>query len=236
MCRTFIGSIFFLSFSFSLVAQTDLADTSFYSAYKEVVSVFPDIHNGGLYTEPHIAVLGHPFYASTDFVGGELVISGFEFKEVPLQYDIWDDVLITITPIHKQRITLNPQKIDQFILSDGTKFIRKSNAPLYYYHKNGFYREILEDEISLYCKHWKIIKKRESVFKALNSYLEKELFFIEINGALKSISKRRDAFRVLELSQKEVRPYVNREKIRYKKQPERYLEIMVEIANEKNHE
>ena len=218
-------------------AQSTVKDISFSSYYHEIITHFPETVTGGHYIIPHRNMEGSPFYNNNDLENGTLIISGFEFQDIPLQYELWDDLLITITPIHRQKIILNPLKVDQFTLSNGSTFVKKENVPSYYYHKHGFYRQIIKDKVGLYCKHWKEFQKKTSVaFRTDDRYNDRQRHFLEIDDQLFSVNKRKDAFELLGLQKKEVRVKTKNEGIKYKKNQERYLEIMVEMANQKNNE
>ena len=237
MHKLIFGLFFLVACPVSVSGQAAQPGDPIVSSYSKIISHFPDIHRGGHYTAPHRTINGAPFYDGQEFEDGQLVISGFEFRELPLQYEVWDDLLITVTPIHRQMITLNHLKVSQFILSDGSVFVKKDNAPDYFNHKNGFYRQIIQDEISLYCKHWKEFhKKTAAAFKTPDKYSDRQRYFLEIGDRLIPIDKRKDAFELLGLRKKELKSFLKSEGVKYKKNPERYLSIMVEIANQKNHE
>src|SRR5690554_3703153 len=160
MYKLIFGLVFLAACPVSLSGQTAQTVGPFISSYSGIISHSPDLHMGGHYTVPHRTINEASFYNSQGFEGGQLIMDGFECEELPLQYEVWGDLLITVTPIHRQMIMLNHLKISQFILSDGTVFVKKDNAPDYFDHKNGFYRQIIKDEISLYCKHWKEFNKK----------------------------------------------------------------------------
>ena len=236
MHKLIFGILILMASPALLRAQTENPADPFMASYSKVIPHFPDLHMGGQFMAPHRSVNETSFYLDNGFENGNLVISGFEFHEVPLDYNVWYDVLVTINPIHRQYTLLNHLKVDQFTLSDGSTFVRKDNVPSYYYHKNGFYRQVVKDEIGLYCKHWKELKKRSSIFEDFDKYINKQRYFLEIEGQLLSINKRKDAFQLLNLRPKDLKPRLREEKVKYKRDRERYLSLLVELANQKMHE
>lgn len=220
-------------FPFFISAQTDPA---LLSAYSEVIPHYPDLYMGGQYRPPHRLMENSSLYKDHDYELGIVVVNGVEFRNQPIDYDVWYDVLVTINPIHRQLIILNHLKIDQFTLSDGTTFVKKEKAPDYYYHKNGFYRRIVDDDIGLYCKHWKTFSKRQTTFDAYDKYHDKVLYFIEKEGELIPINKKKDAFRILEVNRKEVHPMLKTGRVKFTRDKETYLRILVEAANLQGYE
>jgi hypothetical protein len=218
---------------FLLSAQTD---SVLLSAYSKIIPYYPDIYMGGQYRPPHRLMENSSLYKDHDYELGTVVVNGEEFPNQPIDYDVWYDVIVTINPIHRQLIILNHLKVDEFTLSDGTTFVKKEKAPDYYYHKNGFYRQIVDDDIGLYCKHWKVFSKRQTTFDTYNKYHDKVLYFIEKEGELIPINKKKDAFQILEANRKEVHPTLKKERVKFRRDKEAYLRILVEAANLQGYE
>lgn len=218
---------------FLLSAQTDPA---LLSTYSEVIPHYPDLYMGGQYRPPHRTMENSSLYKDHGYELGAVVVNGVEFQGQPIDYDVWYDVVVMINPIHRQLITLNHLKIDQFTLSDGTTFVRKEKVPDYFYHKNGFYRQIVEGDTGLYCKHWKVFSKRKSVFDEFDKYVDQSRYFIEKDGELVAVNKKNDAFRVLGVNRKEMQRRLKQERIKYKRDKENYLRILVETANLQGYE
>src|SRR5690554_1640761 len=114
MCKAIFYLIVLIYWPSITVAQSVLKEILFCYNYHKIITYYPETVMGGQYMIPHRNVDGKPFYNNNDFENGSLIISGFEFQDIPLQYELWDDILITITPVHRQKIILNPFKIDQF--------------------------------------------------------------------------------------------------------------------------
>lgn len=218
---------------FLLSAQTDPA---LLAAYSEVIPHYPDLYMGGQYRPAHRMMENSSLYKDHDYELGTVVVNGVEFLDQPIDYDVWYDVVVIINPIHRQLVILNHLKIDRFTLSDGTTFVRKEKGPGYFYHKNGFYRQIVDGNIGLYCKHWKIFSKRKSIFDEFDKYVDQSRYFIENDGELMPINKKKDAFRVLGVNRKEVQPRLKQERVKYRRDKEHYLRILVETANLQEHD
>jgi hypothetical protein len=220
--------LFLTGCPFLLSAQRDPA---LLAAYSEVIPHYPDLYMGGQYRPAHRMMENSSLYKDNGYELGTVVVNGVEFLKQPIDYDAWYDVVVIINPIHRQLVILNHLKIDRFTLSDGTTFVRKEKAPDYFYHKNGFYRQIVDGERGLYCKHWKIFSKRKSIFDEYDKYVDKTRYFIEQEGKLIPIFKKKDAYRILDVNRKEVQPTLKKERVRFKRDKEAYLHILVEASN-----
>jgi hypothetical protein len=228
--------LFFIWFPVSMMplhAQNESPDPVFLNTYQQIIAYFPDIHVGGQYVELRRALEGHPYYGESKIENGTVVISGYEFSGIPLQYDIWDDMLITFSPIFMQKMIMNHLKLDRFRLHNGDVFVKKTKNPGYYYHNNGFYREIVKDEIGLYCKHTKERKQESSTIELRRYYNEIEKFFFEIDRELVPVPRKRLIFDMLGLPKKESKRLLKSKGYKFRKHKEDYLKTLVMMANEK---
>ncbi len=217
---------------FYLGAQDNEFDSTYFETYKEVIDYFPEIYTGGQYVELRRSLEGHPFFGDDQMETGTVFISGFKFTNVPIQYDIWDDILLTFTPVYKQKVILNHLKVTRFDLHDGTVFKKIPNTS-YTFHKNGFYREITVGKIGLYCKHRKEKKQESSTVELLRSYNEVEKYFFEIDGLLQAVPKKRKIFPLLGLNKRDTKKVLRSKGYRFRRNQEGYLSTLVEMANGK---
>lgn len=209
-------------------------DHPFVPHYQKIFTDFPDIAIGGFYSEPHRTIDQKPFYKGDGEIHrGSLIISGFSFEDIPLQYDIWSDLLITVSSIHNQKLIVNQAKVNRFTLADSLVFVKKDTDSGFFNHKNGFYREFVKGEIGLYGKYWLERKKRSSVFEAYQTYSYKERFFIEKEGVLHPITRRKNAFELLGLNRREIRPLLREARLKFRRDKPRYLGFLVQYANNK---
>lgn len=227
--------LFTLCFFFilSVGAQTPIKERVLFENYTQLIRYFPDLHSGGQYFPSSRGVEGHPYFQTKNLEKNLLVIGNVAFEDVPLQYDIADDVLISVTPAKGQKTILNHKKIGRFEL-EGHTFIRIENDLDYFFHKNGFYRVVQEGTVSLYCKHRKEITKNTNSTEKARIYDERKRYLIHLNGNYHYVRRKKEAFELLGLKKGEVKPQLKKERLRFKKHKEAYLKVLVEIANNKS--
>jgi hypothetical protein len=204
--------------------------------YEEIIKYFPEVNTGTHYIEENRSLDGHPFYLSAKIDKGALTIGDFHFEEVPLQYDIWEDWLISFSSVFHQRMILNHLKIDRFELHEGSIFVRKEKPDGFYFHGNGFYREIVPGKIGLYAKYRKQKKQESSTIELKRSYEEVARYFFEINGSLEAIPKKNKLFETLGISKKQAKRELKKSGLRYRKNKEAYLKTLVDMSNNSVHE
>ncbi|WP_339675394.1 hypothetical protein [Cyclobacterium marinum] len=199
--------------------------------YEEIIQFFPEINTGTHYIEENRSLDGHPFYLSAKMDLGAITIAENHFENVPLQYDIWEDWVISFSSAFHQRMILNHLKIDSFKLNDSSYFVKKEKPNDFLFHRNGFYREIETGEIGLYAKHRKQKKQETSTIELVRSYEEVIKYFFEIEGKLVEVPKKSKIFETLGMAKKTAKKELKALGLRYKKNRETYLRTLVNKSN-----
>ncbi|WP_209331848.1 hypothetical protein [Lunatimonas salinarum] len=217
-----------------LLGQIPASDSLYTQSYQEIRSFFPEVHTGSQYARSQTSIAGHPYFGNNAMEFGNIDIQGFKFSRIPLQFDIYDEILVTLTPAKGQRTILNPLRIQAFTLADGSRFVKKDQVPEFSFHRKGFYREISVGKQGLYCKHYKEIKKDSSPLNPYLSYLEVTRYFIEKENRMHLIRRKKDAYGVLSLNRKEIRPQLRESKLSFKRNKEAYLLLLVSTADRRS--
>jgi hypothetical protein len=223
--------ICFNFFFFTVYAQTPVNEKVLYEHYSQLIHFFPDLHSGGQYFPSYRGVEGHPFYISKNLDRNPLIIGEVAFEEVPLQYDIVDDVIVSVTPAKGQKSILNHEKIDGFGL-EGHTFIRIKEELPYFFHKNGFYRVVVAGEIDLFCKHRKLPAKNSGSMETGRKYEDRDWYLIRLEKDYHLVKRKKEAFELLGLKKKEVKPLLKKDRLRFKRDKEAYLRVLITKAND----
>lgn len=225
--------LFFISVS-NLSGQIFDGEIKFVAPYQEITPYFPEIHVGAQYIQEDRHVDGHPFYNNPLLGNGKITISGFRYSDTPLQYDIVNDLVITISKIKNQKAILDPDKVEKFILGDSSTFVKINQDIKSFYHGNGFYREIVEGNGGLYCKHYKEIVKDSSPMTPYSKFFENLKFFILLEDQFHPVRKKKDVFRLLHVTKRDIRPDLKRNNLKFRKNKEAYLKVVVNNALKTN--
>ncbi|WP_162343840.1 hypothetical protein [Cyclobacterium salsum] len=223
---------FFLFFRVEFTNGQSVPEIGFINQYEQVIQWYPEINTGSHYIEKRRSLDGHPYYSSSTMENGTLSIAGFIFENIPIQYEIWDDLILSFSSTFKQKMILNHSKIDYIVLNDGTVIIKKSQPEGFIFHQNGFYREIVNGHIGLYCKHRKQRKQETSTLGLVRSYEEVQKYFFEMNGALIAVPAKRRIFSLLEIDKRTTKRRLRKDGLRFRKNREAYLKTLVNLANE----
>ena len=215
----------------SSLAQTVSENLANLDQYQEELPFFQELITGAQYPEPPRNHDGFPFLDTRSFENGGLTINRVFYPDVPLLYDIRYDQLVTFHPVFSQKLLINPDKIDAFVLADGKKFIQIKGNEKYFYDRNGFYELIESGPFRLVSKHYKEEKPAREVGEFIAYYVEYEDFFLEKDGEFFPVRKKKDAIKLLQVEKKAVRENLIRKGIYYNHDPRRFLISLVKLSN-----
>lgn len=219
-----------MSSSFAQVVGDNLA---YLPDYKEQLPYFQELITGGQYAEASRLIQGDPYFASRQFEKGTLSINGISYPEVPLLYDCYLDQLVTFHPIFNQKILVKPEKIDGFVLSNGSKFQFFSENPSYTRHSNGIYQILGDGEYTALAKRYKTTKQTREMSQFDELFVEKSDFFLWKDGVFNQVSKGSQAIELLGLNPKETKKLLRSRNLNFKQNQENFLRFLVSINSEK---
>jgi hypothetical protein len=223
--------LFFLFSLFCLISkgytQVAGANLTYLSEYKEQLPYFQELITGGQYAEASRLIQGNPYFASRQFEDGTLTINGIVYPEVPLLYDSYLDQVVTFHPIFNQKILIKPEKIDGFMLSNGSSFRFFSGNADYLRNQNGIYEVLGEGEFLALAKRYKTTKELREMSQYDAVFLEKSDFFLYQAGKFYPVTSAKQAITVLGFDSKSTKKQLRAAGLNFKQSPENYLQFLV---------
>jgi hypothetical protein len=151
------------------------------------------------------------------------------YEEVPLLYDSQADWVITFHPIHKQKILIKSEKVDQFELQDGAEFRNFKGNESYTHHRNGFYEIIADGGIKVLAKHHKELKPVKDLGEFTKVFVAYEDFFYWYDGKFESVSRKSQAIKLLGLEKKEAKQALKASRLDFKRNMRQSLAILANL-------
>lgn len=211
------------SFSADTIAQEAEMSTELLVRYQETLPLYQELVSGGQYSDAPASYLGSPFYDSPKFDLAQIWVNGLPYSQVQLIYDVWQDQVLVVHPVFAQKVLIKSDKIDQFIFSDGTRFLRFESNPGYGKHKHGFYQLVVDGEPSLLKKHWRTLESVKETGLITKEFRVGADYFFLHEGNFWRASSKNEAMSALGLSKKEVSDHFKGKRLEFKKDPEAYL-------------
>lgn len=146
------------------------------SAYSRI----PDslhLYQGKVYAAPPKGDIGSPTYRDlTVAVGSQVVYAGYSYEEIPLRFDLFQDVLATTHPVDGSMVELDGWLVDSFTIM-GEEFTRIEQDSLG--RPDGFYRIVYDSPpFVCYARHQKYMRDHSGRRERQRVYTEVVEYYI----------------------------------------------------------
>jgi hypothetical protein len=222
--------------SLSLSAQA--VDSSSRQIASKIIDVYyqslgeqSPLYNGSQYIEiPFIIQDGHPFFGSPGFINATIQFDGMTFDEVPTLYDIVRDQVVILDYHKYYKINLPAEKIQWFELSGHTfvHLVHDSSNEI----RTGFYEQLYRGKVTLFAKREKKISQQYSNMEINNVVYSESFYYISKGNVFYQVTNKNSLLNILKPKQKEVQQYLKKNKIKFKKTPEKAALMAVEYYDQ----
>lgn len=184
------------------------------------------LYNGKLWRNRYSIVKGDQFLFSKDFLEGSLSINGNFYKKVLVNYDIYNDEILTPKD-HGIIVQLNKEMVDSFTMIMGGKTYRFLNVqedslPLI----KGYITVLYKGKSALYVKYKKEIEALAVDDKYDLFYRTYRVYFLK-EGNIYQISGKSDLLKVLEKDKNPIKAFMKNNRIKVsKKDPESFVPVI----------
>lgn len=174
------------------------------------------LYNGIEHQGYSFKIKGHAYFIQKELTKGTIVYDGLEFANVPMIYDLLKDQVVIQHHNGFSKLGLVSEKVNEFTLLNH-HYIRitvdsTSNSPLI----TGFYDEVYKGNLNVLVKRAKWIE--EIVKDELErEFISLDLFFIQKAGVYYPIRNYKGLIAVLRDRSKEVKQYLRKNRIKYRK-------------------
>ncbi len=165
------------------------------------------LYNGRIWWNQHIKVRGHAYYLSGEFLPGNVIINGNEYKDLQIKWDIFsDEVVLFVNP--KTIIFLNRERINSFtlyyenIVHSVRNFGSDSAGVI-----NGYASVLYEGPSAFYVKFFKKIEPLAEE-KKYDRFFQAHRMYIFHNGKLMPFSNKRGLLDILEDRKRELQVFI----------------------------
>ncbi|MDB5136146.1 MAG: hypothetical protein JWP37_2749 [Mucilaginibacter sp.] len=153
---------------------------------------------------------------------GQVNYDGIFYKDVPMMYDIYKDVVVVLLYNKFSMYTLLDERVHDFNLS-GHHFVRVEADSLNSRSGigTGFYDELYGGKIEVLAKRTKTIQNSTNVTANLETYfIEKNDYYLRKGNAYYSVGSQSSFLNVLKDKKKILQQYIKDNNIKFRKDPE----------------
>jgi hypothetical protein len=166
-----------------------------------------------------VRIKGHAYFLTKELQTGTVVYDELEFVNVPMVYDLLKEQVVIQHFNGFTKIALVQEKVKEFTLN-GHHFIRlkagtASRSPII----TGYYDELYTGRLKVLVKRGKVID--ETIKDELErEFMQMDLIFIQKEGTYYLIKNYKGLLTVLKNKSKEVRQYLRKNRIKFRKNAE----------------
>jgi hypothetical protein len=174
------------------------------------------LYNGIEHQGYSFRIKGHAYFIQKELTTGTIVYDELEFANVKIGYDLLKEQVIIQHLNSFSKVGLVSEKVKEFTLLNH-HFIRlvidsTSNSPL----TTGFYDEVYKGSLNVLIRRTKWIE--ETVKDELErEFISLDLFYIQKGGAYYPVRNYKGLLAVLKDRSKEIKQYLRKNKIKYRK-------------------
>jgi len=187
--------------------------------YMKSVGINSYLYNGIAYERYWNRTVGHPFFMTEEFQQGSVNYDGTLYENVPLSYDMLRDVLVTKTFSKENNIQLLGEKVYSFTIGTHA-FVRvvadSSNNSLI---ATGFYEKLHGGNIVVLFRRVNKIELSAKAEDNTSKFTEYDHYYIVKDGKYHAVEGEGDLQSVFKDQKAEIRKFLNRRDINYKKDP-----------------
>ena len=226
MLKQFIALAVYTGLGLHGIAQTALInDTANRPAgtatayYYKFINNQSRLYNGNEHVGYSQRITGFAYFGENNWQQGSVVYDGLLFKDVPMLYDLYKDLVIVRHFNEYIKLSLINEKVKEFTIGSH-HFIRmvqdSITNPLL---KTGYYDVLHSGGIELLAHRTKFIE--ETVTDHLEQeFVEKNFYYIKKNGTFKAVKSYKGLLDILKEKSKSVKRYLKKNNIRYRKDKE----------------
>ncbi len=184
---------------------------------------------------PHATKDGHQFFFSTDAFKGDVYYDGIQYKNIPLWYDIARNEVVAQHFDGYSRISLHPEKVRDFSIFNHNfiKIDQKASAATGL--SEGFYDQLYARESEILVRRSKdfvITTNLEGIWVSFSG--EKTTIFLRTGSEYSTVSSQKSVLNALGKYEREVLAHLKQSGIKFRKEREKAITIMVAHFDELN--
>lgn len=234
-------SFLFFGWSIKLVAQTNNKHKQTAEILDKAKFVYgPNemLENGRIYIPTHSRAKENPYFSGTDWMTAKMIIKGDLLEDLRIKYNVNLEQIILKKEVENQEshipIVLNNDFIDAFD-SDGHHFINLKTMPISE-DLSGFAELIYDGQMVFLVKHTKEFLNRYSQSNPYGAYSKLySVYYIYENEKLTRVATKGAFLNYFEPIKKEVKKFIRKHKIKYKKATNSQLYQLIEYCEDKSH-
>jgi hypothetical protein len=217
------ATLFTIQKGWGQVSMGDSISRKASSDYLRLMKQNAALYNGAEYIAPKQLIEGFPFFGRENYFEGLLVSSGVNYYDVPIQYDLVNDVLLIWSYDRSILLMLNSEKVERFQLGKESfvrgSLIKQNDAVI----RKGFFELIHEGQHMAVSKKQKVVVQKTASDKSYAFYKQFNTYYLIINGDWIQVASQKSVINALKNNKDAIKTFINKQQLNFRKSPEGFL-------------
>jgi hypothetical protein len=161
-------------------------------------------------------VEGHPYYKSSDWQPGYIMLNGQTYNQISFRYDLFLDKIVLDHPTHHRMIELVDFNVTSFKLGDAI-FVRLESP------YENFHRVLYEGSLNLFASYSKVSQEIINANSKTITIIEKSKYLIIQNNKYHPITTKSTFLIFFQDRKTEVSQFIRKSKLSFKKDKEYFM-------------
>ena len=207
-------------------AQQQRTTTYTAAAFYKTIGLRARLYNGET-VDPYdfVSTTNANFKDTTAYNTGNVTYDGITYNNIPLIYNIDRDLVITHLYNQFAPFSLVSNKVSSFDIW-GHHFIRLESDSLNKLDDAGFYDELYSNKLVLLARRTKSIQQESISRGVAKFFVEKTTYYLKKGGLYHEVNSQGKFLDALKDKKKEIKQYLNDNKLRYRDNPERVMAMI----------
>lgn len=211
-------------------ASNKNAENTAISYFNEFIGQESWLYNGPSYEFFKVKTDNSAFFQDvTSFGKGSVIYNGYRYDNIPLLYDIYNDLVVSIYHNGFSKYSLISERLSEFYLNNHHFVYLQGNSngaktPL----KGGFFDLIYDGKLQVLVKRSKILQETIGSSEIRNYFILKADYYLKKDGVYYPISKERSFLNHFKDQKSEFKKQLNIAGIKFKNDPERAMIILAD--------
>ncbi|HTE33200.1 MAG TPA: hypothetical protein VK666_22605 [Chryseolinea sp.] len=204
----------------------DSARTIQLNEYNSLIGGNSRLYNGIQYKDYVPDNEEHPFFGVDDWSPGSVTYDDESYEDVNMFYDISQDKVITEHTPSGGKIEMISNKVDRFTINDHQfVHLREDKDGVI---ANAFYEVLFDGKVKLYARRQKQLQTKMELGHIVHYFSVANRVYIFKDGHYARVRTKKSVYAVLNDHRKEVAAALRANKIRFRRQREKAITIMLQ--------
>lgn len=236
MRKQSLGLFFTVLFFYSSFAQTNEPDLSGNfkpradtpGTVNSLANPDAEIYNGKIHIGYLPAIKGIAYHLTGKWETGSVTYHNLSYKNIFLKYDLVHDEVVIKHYNGFSNVALFTPRVQSFCFLNSTFVYLEADRIT-----SGLYEQLKTGRVSLYARRTKFIKDAIVAGQAESEFIEKDAYFVLLDGVFHQVKKQNDLMNLLKETKNEITSHLKTSGINFNSNPEAVLLAIVDIYNQR---